>query len=38
MSFAAEHRDLFGVEPILWVLDLPVSTFHGWLRLAGPAA
>jgi putative transposase len=31
MSFVAEHRDLFGVEPILRVLDIPVSTFYGWV-------
>jgi transposase InsO family protein len=31
MSFVAEHRDLFGVEPILRVLEIPVSTFYGWL-------
>jgi putative transposase len=30
MSFVAEHRDLFGVEPILRVLDIAVSTFYGW--------
>jgi transposase InsO family protein len=31
MSFVAEHRDLFGVEPILRVLEVPTSTFYGWL-------
>src|SRR5918993_606658 len=31
MSFVAEHRDLFGVEPILRVLDIPTSTFYGWV-------
>jgi putative transposase len=31
MSFIAEHRDRFGVEPILRVLEIPVSTFYGWL-------
>jgi putative transposase len=31
MSFVAEHRDLFGVEPILRVLRIPTSTFYGWL-------
>jgi transposase InsO family protein len=31
MSFVAEHRDLFGVEPILRVLEIPTSTFYGWL-------
>jgi transposase InsO family protein len=30
MSFVDAHRDLFGVEPILRVLDIPVSTFYGW--------
>jgi putative transposase len=31
MSFVAEHRDRFGVEPILRVLKIPTSTFYGWL-------
>jgi putative transposase len=31
MSFVGEHRDRFGVEPILRVLQIPVSTFYGWL-------
>jgi putative transposase len=31
MSFVGEHRDRFGVEPILRVLDVPVSTFYGWV-------
>jgi putative transposase len=31
MSFVSEHHDRFGVEPILRVLELPVSTFYGWL-------
>jgi putative transposase len=31
MSFVGEHRDRFGVEPILRVLEVPVSTFYGWL-------
>ena len=31
MSFVTTHRDRFGVEPILRVLDIPVSTFYGWL-------
>jgi putative transposase len=31
MSFVAAHRDRFGVEPILRVLEVPVSTFCGWL-------
>jgi putative transposase len=30
MSFVCEHRDRFGVEPILRVLEIPVSTFYGW--------
>jgi transposase InsO family protein len=30
MSFVAGHRDRFGVEPILRVLEIPVSTFYGW--------
>jgi putative transposase len=30
MSFVGEHRDRFGVEPILRVLEVPVSTFYGW--------
>ena len=30
MSFVAAHRDRFGVEPILRVLEIPVSTFYGW--------
>ena len=31
MSFVAAHRDRFGVEPVLRVLEVPVSTFYGWL-------
>jgi putative transposase len=31
MSFVCEHRDRFGVEPILRVLEIPVSTFYGWV-------
>jgi putative transposase len=31
MSFVGEHRDRFGVEPILRVLEIPVSTFYGWV-------
>jgi putative transposase len=31
MSFVDEHRDRFGVEPILRVLEIPVSTFYGRL-------
>jgi putative transposase len=31
MRFVTEHRDRFGVEPILRVLEVPVSTFYGWL-------
>jgi transposase InsO family protein len=30
MSFVGEQRDRFGVEPILRVLEVPVSTFYGW--------
>jgi putative transposase len=30
MSFVGEHRDRFGVEPILRVLEIPTSTFYGW--------
>ena len=31
MSFIGAHRDRFGVEPILRVLDIPTSTFYGWV-------
>jgi transposase InsO family protein len=31
MTFVAAHRDRFGVEPILRVLDIAVSTFYGWV-------
>jgi putative transposase len=31
MSFVAAHRDRFGVEPILRVLEIPTSTFYGWV-------
>ena len=31
MSFVAAYRDRFGVEPVLRVLEVPVSTFYGWL-------
>jgi putative transposase len=31
MRFVGEHRDRFGVEPILRVLEIPASTFYGWL-------
>jgi hypothetical protein len=31
MSFVATHRDRFGVEPILRVLEVPASTFYGWV-------
>jgi putative transposase len=30
MSFVDASRDRFGVEPILRVLDIAVSTFYGW--------
>ena len=32
MSFVTTHRDRFGVEPILRVLEIPVSTLYGWLE------
>jgi transposase InsO family protein len=31
MRFVAADRDWFGVEPILRVLEVPTSTFYGWL-------
>jgi putative transposase len=31
MSFVSEHRDRFGVEPILRVLDIPTSTYYDWV-------
>src|SRR5215213_10298736 len=31
MSLVCEHRDRFGVEPILRVLEVPTSTFYGWV-------
>ncbi len=31
MRFVAEHRDRFGVEPILRVLEIPPSTYYGWV-------
>lgn len=31
MTFVAEHRDRFGVEPVLRVLEVPTSTFYGWV-------
>jgi putative transposase len=31
MTLVDRLRDRFGVEPILRVLDVPVSTFYGWL-------
>jgi putative transposase len=30
MTFVDVHRDRFGVEPILRVLDIATSTFYGW--------
>ena len=30
MRFIDRHRDRFGVEPILRVLEIPTSTFYGW--------
>jgi putative transposase len=31
VRFVGDHRDRFGVEPILRVLEIPVSTCYGWL-------
>jgi putative transposase len=31
MKFIDTHRDRFGVEPILRVLEIPVSTYYGWV-------
>jgi putative transposase len=31
MSFVSKQRDRFGVEPILRVLQVPTSTFYGWV-------
>jgi putative transposase len=31
MRFVAEHRDRFGVEPILRVLQIPTSTYYHWV-------
>jgi putative transposase len=31
MRFVAEQRDRFGVEPILRVLEIPPSTYYGYL-------
>ena len=31
MRFVDTHRDRFGVEPILRVLEIPVSTYYGWV-------
>jgi hypothetical protein len=31
MRFVDSHRDRFGVEPILRVLQIPTSTFYGWV-------
>jgi putative transposase len=31
MRLVDEHRDRFGVEPILRVLEVAPSTFYGWL-------
>jgi transposase InsO family protein len=30
MRFVGEHRDRFGVEPILQVCGIPFSTFYDW--------
>ncbi|GAA2599722.1 hypothetical protein GCM10010435_93950 [Winogradskya consettensis] len=34
MTFVAELREWFGVEPILRVLGIATSTFYGWLKQA----
>ncbi len=31
MTFVHEHRARFGAEPILRVIEVPVSTFYGWV-------
>ncbi len=31
MSFVGEHRDRFGVEPILRVPDIPTATYYDWV-------
>jgi len=31
MTFVHEHRDRFGVEPILRVPDIPTSTYYDWV-------
>jgi putative transposase len=31
MRFVDDNRDLFGVEPILRVVEVAPSTFYGWL-------
>lgn len=31
MSYVSAHRDQFGVEPILRVLDIEPSTYYGWV-------
>jgi HTH-like domain len=31
MSVVGAHRDRFGVEPILRVLEAPASTYYGWV-------
>lgn len=31
MTFVSTHRDRFGVEPILRVLELSPSTYYGWV-------
>jgi putative transposase len=38
MRFITKHRDRFGVEPVLRVLEVPVSTFYGWVaQQRGPS-
>src|SRR5262245_48389808 len=32
MTLVDQLRDRFGVEPVLRVLEVPVSTFYGWLE------
>jgi putative transposase len=31
MSVVGAHRDRFGVEPILRVLEAPIQTYYGWV-------
>jgi putative transposase len=34
MNYVREHRDQFGVEPILRVLQIEPSTYYGWVHQA----